>query len=260
VTKESIDERGLLPEELEFTFLEALDNGQYNTDLDIQLGQAVAHGEAKPLVRLWRSAHAPGIGVSKKDVASPAGRAAAEALRAEGWDVVVRQTGGTAVPQGDGVLHLSFILPRQSAGATTDAYYRLLCKPLLAWLGEYGLAASTGELPGSYCDGTYNVLVGGRKLVGTAQAWRGGLAGLASRHPGYVLAHACITVDLDIGAAIDQINHFYALAGQDYRVQPDTSVTLRQLLPERLSGADAADNAKSVALELASFIRQYYGR
>ncbi|MCL6626004.1 lipoate--protein ligase family protein [Alicyclobacillus shizuokensis] len=252
------DERSLLPETVEFSFLEALEDGQYNADLEMHLGQAVAKGESPPLIRLWRSAHNPGIAVSRKDVASDRGQAAAQALREKGLDVIVRQTGGTAVPQGDGVLHLSFILPRTHAAATTDAYYRLLCRPLLVWLADHDVPAATGDLPGSYCDGSYNVLAGGRKLVGTAQAWRGGLAGVASRHPGFVLVHACITVDIALAPALGWINEFYTIAGQEYRVQPDTAVTLRDLLPARRWDEDAAANAAAAALELAEVIRRLY--
>ncbi|WP_273365902.1 lipoate--protein ligase family protein [Alicyclobacillus herbarius] len=253
-----MDERSLLPDTVEFSFLEALEDGQYNADLEMQLGQAVAQGESPALIRIWRSAHQPGIAVSRKDVAGPGGQSAAQTLRDRGLAVIVRQTGGTAVPQGDGVLHLSFILPRQQAAATTDAYYRLLCAPLVRWLEENGISATTGELPGSYCDGSYNVLANGRKLVGTAQAWRGGLAGVSSRHPGFVLAHACIMIDLNLMTALSWINEFYALAGQDYRVNPDTSVTLRDVLPDRDWRLDAAENAKIAAMELADVIRRLY--
>jgi octanoyl-[GcvH]:protein N-octanoyltransferase len=215
-----------LPRTVEIGWIEALDDPQRNVDLDTFLGKEIGAGRRTPLIRLWRAAHAPGIGVSRKDVATPAGQMAKATLTAQGLSVVVRETGGTAVPQGDGVLHVSYIVPRPQGRATTDAFYRLLCQPLLSWLRSLGLEATTGSLPGSYCDGTYNVLVGGRKLVGTAQAWRGGLAGLSSRHPGYVLAHACIPVDVDMARANAWINRFYALAGQSYRVDPALAVTL----------------------------------
>ncbi|MBX6351884.1 MAG: ligase [Thermoflavifilum sp.] len=204
----------------------------------------VGAGTCPPLIRLWRAAHAPGIGVSRKDVAHPAGEAARRQLMEEGLSVVVRDTGGTAVPQGDGVLHVSYIFPRPRARATTDTFYRLLCGPMVDWLQTLGLMAGTGALPGSYCDGTYNVLVSGRKLVGTAQAWRGGLAGLSSRHPGYVLVHACITVTADMATMSGWINRFYMLSGQSYRVDPALAVTLDELSAGPWRGTDAAEAAR----------------
>jgi lipoate-protein ligase A len=249
-----------LPPTVEVAWLEDLDDPQRNVDLDTVLGRDISVGQRAPLIRMWRAAHAPGIGVSRKDVAGAVGQAAMAKLQAAGLAVVVRETGGTAVPQGDGVLHLSYIVPRPQGRATTDAFYRLLCGPIIEWLRRLGLDAYTGALPGSYCDGSYNVLVGGRKLVGTAQAWRGGLAGLASRHPGYILAHACITVTFDMVWAADQINRFYTWAGQAYRVDPDLAVSLCDLVPGRWAGLSAADAAAGAGESLRQTLCDVFGR
>lgn len=248
----------LVPKELEISSIEDLQQPQRNIDLDAQLGQEVATGARPPLVRVWRSAHVPGIGVSRKDVSSATGSQAMQTLMNEGCNVIVRQTGGTAVPQGDGVLHVSLLLPRLARKTTTDAYYRLLCDPLLDWFADYGLAAYTGALPGSYCDGTYNVLVSGQKLIGTAQAWRGGLAGFASAHPGYVLAHACITVDVDFAQATHWMNRFYELADDPYRVAEAVSVSLRSLTEPVWAGLSREAAAAQAARQLEEFLAEYY--
>lgn len=44
--------------------------------------------------------------------------------------------------------------------------------PTRACVPEPGLVTHTGEAPGSLCDGRFNLLADGRKLAGTAQAWR----------------------------------------------------------------------------------------
>lgn len=248
----------LVPKELDVLCMEDLQEPQRNIDLDAQLGHEVAVGVRRPLVRVWRSAHTPGIGVSRKDVSSPAGSQAMKTLMDEGCNVIVRQTGGTAVPQGDGVLHLSLLFPRLARKTTTDAYYRLLCDPFLQWFAGYGLSAYTGALPGSYCDGTYNVLVDGRKLIGTAQAWRGGLAGFSSAHPGYVLAHACVTVDVDFTQATRWMNRFYELAGDPYRVDEAVSVSLRTLTETAWQGLTREAAGGQAARQLEAFLTQYF--
>lgn len=235
-------------------------DGQRNMDMDVELGQQVAQGFRPPLIRVWRAGEAFGIGVSKKDVASDQGRSAMTILQQEGCDVVVRQTGGTAVPQGAGVLHVSYLFPRTAHSGTTDTYYRMLCNPLLEWLTEQGIQAHTGALPGSYCDGTYNVVVGGQKLVGTAQAWKGGLAGIKSARPGYILAHACLTVDIDMEQSVHYINRFYKLSGDAYRVDLGTATTLRQRLPEAFTGLSAAEANERVANQLLLFYQDYVTR
>lgn len=248
----------LIPTELSVLRIEDLVNPQPNIDLDAHLGREVASGKRVPLVRVWRSAKPFGIGVSRKDVASEDGAKARQTLLNQGISVIVRQTGGTAVPQGDGVIHLSLLFPRSAVRTTTDDYYRLLCDPLIAWFQSYGLEAYTGPLPGSYCDGSYNVLVDGKKLIGTAQAWRGGLAGMTSSHPGYILAHACITVDVDWPLATLWMNRFYELAGDAYRVDESTSVSLRSLTPDRWEGLNRADAAEQSAEELQKYLIRYY--
>lgn len=248
---------GLWPDEVDVAWLDNPSDAQGNMDMDLELGSQVAHGTRLPLVRIWRAGNQQGIGVSKRDVATERGRAAMVALMEEGCNVVVRQTGGTAVPHGEGVLHVSYLFPRSAESGTTDAYYRLLCGPLLAWLAQRGVAATTGALAGSYCDGTYNVLVKSRKLIGTAQAWKGGLAGIKSARPGYILAHACITVDVELEWAVERINRFYERVGDDYRVDTDTGVTLRTLCPEMFSGLTAAEANQHVATELMTFYREW---
>lgn len=216
----------------------------------------MGRGERRPTIRVWRHADVQGLVVSRRDVAGDAGQRAMQVMRDRGWSVFVRPTGGTAVPHGRGVLNLSLLLPRTREKATTDDYYRLLCGSLIAWLSSLGLKAATGEMPGSYCDGNYNVIVDGKKLVGTAQAWRGGLAGTASRHPGYVLAHACVMIDVDLAAALSAINTFYVEVGNPYRVDPATSTTLVERL--RAHGIAEAFTAEQAQRSLADFLHRYY--
>ncbi len=250
-------EQSLWPAGTTVQWLDDTANSQENQNLEQILGEQVGRVDRPPLVRIWRSGDLPGIGLSRRDLATGAGEQAAASLRAQGCDVVVRHTGGTAVPQGPGVIHLSYLFPRTRTRGTTDDYYRLLTLPLLVWLQDLGVSAVTGSLPGSYCDGTYNVLVQQQKLVGTAQAWRGGLAGMHSTRPGYILAHACMTVDVDLTWANQKINWFYEQSGQSYRVDPLASVTLRQLLPEPFADKSPRQCADWVAEQWLQFFRAW---
>lgn len=246
--------RRLMPNEIDLHIAERFDDPLQNILLDDAFAKEVSTGVRRPTVRVWRHAPVRGLVVSKSDVAGERGKQAMAHMNARGWPVFVRSTGGTAVPHGEGVLNLSLLLPRQMEKASTDAYYQLLCQPIVDWMEHLRLAASTGDMPGSYCDGNYNVLVGRQKLVGTAQAWRGGLAGTASRHPGYVLAHACIVVDFDMARAVDAINQFYEEVGDAYRVDVSTTTTLAQVAAT--SGAHWT--ALDAELSLSRFLQTYY--
>ncbi|MGN5100893.1 lipoyl protein ligase domain-containing protein [Aeromonas veronii] len=123
--------------------------------------------DGQPRAHLWQAPQC--LIVTRKDTRLPHYEAACQQLAAEGWPVHVRDSGGTAVPHGAGILNLSLLLPR----TTTDLahYYRLLGAPLLTLLAEYGLEGSYDFVPGSFCDGQYNLVIGGRKITGTAQRW-----------------------------------------------------------------------------------------
>jgi lipoate-protein ligase A len=90
--------------------------------------------------------------------------------------VQVRASGGGLVPQGAGRVEpepgLARGIGRAGGPSGTDAIYRALCDALAAALARLGVAASPQPVEGSFCDGRFNLAVGGRKLVGTAQAWR----------------------------------------------------------------------------------------
>ena len=150
--------------------------------------------------------------------------ASCQVLAAQGWPVIVRCTGGSCVPQGPGVINFSMIHPKLR-GWNLDDGYRLLCDFLTHFLASYGLSATTGESPGSFCDGRYNLQVGGQKLVGTAQRWAGG-----NRKQAAVLAHACLLVDMDLVKATEKINSLYRLCGHPQQFKAESCTTLRDCL------------------------------
>lgn len=160
--------------------------------------------------------------VTRKDMRLPRYQAACEQLANEGWPVHVRDSGGTAVPHGAGILNLSLLLPR----TTTDLahYYRLLGAPLLALLEEHGLEGNYDFVPGSFCDGQYNLVIGGRKVTGTAQRW----LAPGQDHQGAVLAQAMLLVAGDVDEGTRMASRFYELAGGELRFAPGTSTTLAQ--------------------------------
>ncbi len=83
----------------------------------------------------------------------------------------VRDSGGTAVPHGAGILNLSLLLPRTTTNLAH--YYRLLGAPLLTLLAEYGLEGSYDFVPGSFCDGQYNLVMGDARSPALPSAgWR----------------------------------------------------------------------------------------
>ncbi|SDX39219.1 Lipoate-protein ligase A [Marininema mesophilum] len=190
------------------------------------IGEAVAHGEVPATLRIWQGPQ--GLVVAKKDIRTQQGLNAALMMKGVDWPVYVRQSGGTAVPHGPGTLNFSLFLPRpQEATWTIDDIYRMLGLPLMKMIETtWGLDSYFGEVPGSFCDGRYNVVIRGKKVVGTSQVWKGGPAGLSSKRPGYVLAHGTLLVHADREQAVSALNAFYEMADGDRPVYIDTVATL----------------------------------
>jgi lipoate-protein ligase A len=168
-------------------------------------GRAAAH--------LWTAPEA--LVVPRRYTALPGWAAAPKA------GVQVRASGGGLVAQGPGVWNLTLVWPAPGAGAPdATAVYRALCAELAAALARLGVDAVPGAVAGSFCDGRWNLAARGRKLVGTAQAWR-----RVGGRP-LALAHAVIVVDADPQSLTARANAFEAAlaSGVVYRADALTSV------------------------------------
>ncbi|MFM5092476.1 protein ligase [Aeromonas rivipollensis] len=200
--------------------------------------------DRQPSAHLWQAPQC--LIVTRKDMRLPRYQAACEQLAAEGWPVHVRDSGGTAVPHGAGILNLSLLLPR----TTTDLahYYRLLGAPLLTLLAEFGLEGSYDFVPGSFCDGQYNLVIGGRKITGTAQRW----LAPGQDHNGAVLAQAMLLVAGDVDEGTQMASRFYELAGGELRFLPATSTTIAQAIDWQGSEGELVERVRARLTALLS--------
>ncbi len=191
-----------------------------------QSGRALAH--------LW---HGPaGFVVPRSYERLPRWAAACVQSSTAGWPVQVRASGGGLVPQGPGMLNLSLVWPADSASPTgTDAIYRALTHELAEAFASLGVEAGPQAVEGSFCDGRYNLASQGRKLVGTAQAWR-----RVDGRP-MVLAHAVIVASADPEQITDAANRFEAIAGSTrrYRAEALTSMAHAWSVAHRHEAAPA---------------------
>ncbi len=204
-------------------------------DIDARLGAdtallgGVLDGSRPATARVWQAGR--GIAVTRAESRLPGFDAARAASEAAGWPVVVRESGGGAVPHDEGVLCLSLAFAPPSR-LSLEAAYAVLAEPLRAALRTFDVTVSTGAVAGAFCDGRFNLAAGGRKIVGTAQRWRG-RPGSGAPDRGAVLAHALWLVDLDLADATAVLNRFQARAGSDARFAAEACTTLRAELARR---------------------------
>ncbi|MBS0304220.1 MAG: lipoate--protein ligase [Proteobacteria bacterium] len=195
--------------------------------------RAVATGRAA--AHVWHAT--PGLIVPRQYTRLPGW---AEASRRHA--VHVRASGGGVVPQGPGVLNLSLVWPAAAnAPVVLDAVYAALCSELAAALARLDLRAVPQPVQGSFCDGRYNLAVAGRKLAGTAQAWR------RSGGRTVVLAHAALVTIGDPQALTEQANAFERDVGSDRRYRADALTSVALAWREGHPGAVAADLDARVA-------------
>ncbi len=173
---------------------------------------------------IWQTT--PGLVVTRPEARLAGFERASASLAADGWPIVVRGSGGGAVPQGSGLLNLTRVRRiSPSAALSVESEYESFCGLLKSAFASFGVATRYGDVDGSFCDGRYNLVAGDRKLVGTAQRWS------FRDNDRIAMAHALILIDADLSAACDAINHFYDIAGSDRRVRPEATINWQDRAP-----------------------------
>jgi lipoate-protein ligase A len=215
----------------------------------------VRSGRLPPTARLWSNERC--LVVARSDARLPRFAAAREELARAGWPLVVRESGGSAVPHGPGILALSLAFRPGAAGpCTLESIYGGLCDALALGLARLGVRAERGAVADAFCDGRYDLAVAGRKIAGTAQRWRAGPGGPAPER-GAVLAHAVLLVDVDLAEATEAVNRFYRAAGGARRARAEAAITLREAL--EAAGGAPPGLARAAREALAAALRELAG-
>ena len=158
-------------------------HGAWNMAADEAILEHVGRGEGRPTLRLyaWEPA------CLSLGHAQPFADVDVERLRGRGWEMVRRPTGGRAILHTDELTY-SVIGPGNEprlAGSVLESYNRLACA-LLQAVRALGLNAQSNPLSlnmgGGHHNSTnpvcfevpsaYEITVGGKKLIGSAQARR----------------------------------------------------------------------------------------
>ena len=225
--------------------------GAENMALDEAIMDAVAAGEALPTLRFY-AWEPPCLSLGKRQ---PLDGVDLARCRADGVDVVRRATGGFAILHTDELTYSIAIRPNdpRSDGAILDAY-RKLSQGLMAGLrllgatpemnpvvpgGVHNASAACFEVPSAY-----EIVMAGRKLIGSAQA----------RPAGRVLQHGSLPLVGDIA----RVARYLAYEREDERASlaqhlRERATTARDALGRAVSydeGAEAMARGFAAALNL----------
>ena len=206
--------------------------------VDDALIETIDHSQ--PVIRLWR--HHPYVILGIADTKLPYLTDGVTFLNGNGYDVVVRNSGGLAVVADNGVLSVSLILPEAKTTSINEGYEKMVAfvkEVLKPWTDNI----EAFEVVGSYCPGDYDLSIGGKKFAGISQ--RRVKSGLS------VQIYLALTADNQSRATLIQQFYQRAKQGEDTRftypeVDPDTMASLSTLVGESLDTDQLVARIKTV--------------
>ncbi|MDY4761022.1 lipoate--protein ligase family protein [Streptococcus thoraltensis] len=91
-----------------------------------------------------------------------------QTIKKLGYQPIVRNIGGLGVISDDGVLNFSLILPNANQLSINDAYL-LMVDLIRDMFNDFEALIEHFEVPHSYCPGTFDLSIKGKKFAGIAQ-------------------------------------------------------------------------------------------
>ena len=153
-------------------------------------------------------------------------------LNEMGQSVIIRNSGGLAVVLDTGVLNISLVFTEEQRKIEIDRGYETMVTLIRDMFKEYDQNIEAKEIVGSYCPGSYDLSINGKKFAGISQRRiRKGVA---------VQIYLCINGSGSKRA--EMIKHFYEIAKNDVEtkfqyptIQPNVMASLSELLGIELS-------------------------
>ena len=171
-----------------------------------------------------------------------------DVLHAHGFQPVIRNSGGLAVVLDAGVLNISLVLPERG-GIDIDSGYEAMLALVRRMFAEETDAIVAGEVVGSYCPGSYDLSIHGKKFAGISQRRvRGGVA---------VQIYLCVTGSGSRRAQLVRDFYAAALQGETTKfvyptVVPETMASLEELLQRPLTVEDCLIRVYRSLMELGA--------
>ncbi|WP_203363460.1 lipoate--protein ligase family protein [Bacillus sp. REN10] len=201
--------------------------------IDDTLCTSVGAGISPATARAWVHHHTIVLGI--QDTKLPFLNDGVQLLKDGGYRVIVRNSGGLAVVLDEGVLNLSLIFPDTEKGIDIDRGYEAMLMLIREMFAECADKIEAFEVAGSYCPGSYDLSMGGKKFAGISQRRiRKGVA---------VQIYLCVTGSGSERA--EWIRRFYRAGKKEEQtkwvypvIQPDVMASLSELLGKELTISD----------------------
>ncbi|PMC37527.1 hypothetical protein CJ195_12315 [Bacillus sp. UMB0899] len=205
-------------------------DAKHSFAIDDTLCASVGKNESPATARTW--VHHQTIVLGIQDTKLPFLEDGLQFLHDQGYQVIVRNSGGLAVVLDKDVLNISLIFPESEKGIDIDRGYDAMLELIKHMLKDYGATIEAREIVGSYCPGSYDLSINGKKFAGISQRrLRGGVA---------VQIYLCVTGSGEDRA--DLIRQFYEISLKNEQtkfifptIKPETMSSLSDLLGVELT-------------------------
>ncbi|MBZ5202163.1 lipoate--protein ligase family protein [Planomicrobium chinense] len=195
---------------------------------DDTLCELVGSGKSPATVRTW--VHDDTVVLGIQDHRLPHVEAGMEYLQSQGYHPIVRNSGGLAVVLDAGVLNISLVVSEKESAIDIPAGYDMMLELVQALFPEASIDAY--EIVGSYCPGSYDLSIGGKKFAGISQRRiRKGIA---------VQVYLC--VEGSGAERAELIRNFYekGIGGEETKfaypeIEPEVMASLSELLGKEIT-------------------------
>jgi len=206
---------------------------------DDMLCELVGKGESLPTIRTWVHENTVVLGI--QDHRLPHIGAGRESIEAHGFQSIVRNSGGLAVVLDSGVLNISIVVSEQNSAIDIHAGYDIMVEFVRHLFPAIADDIEAYEIVGSYCPGSYDLSVGGKKFAGISQRrLRNGIA---------VQIYLCIEGSGAERAAL--VRDFYesGLQGEEIKfvypiIVPEVMASVSEIMGESVTVQDTVINVQ----------------
>lgn len=135
--------------------------------MDDTLCESVGTGKSKAVARTW--VHYDSIILGIQDIRLPHLEDGLSYLEEEGFRYIVRTSGGLAVFLDEGVLNITLIFPEKEKGIDINRGYEAMYRFVQLMFTDLTDQIEAREIHGSYCPGSYDLSINGKKFAGISQ-------------------------------------------------------------------------------------------
>lgn len=135
--------------------------------IDDTLCRSVGSGHSVPTARAWVHTNTLVLGI--QDTKLPRLEEGLRYLQEKKYNYIVRNSGGLAVALDAGVLNISLIFPDIEKGIDINRGYDAMFELVKLMFQDFPHTIEAREIVGSYCPGSYDLSIDGKKFAGISQ-------------------------------------------------------------------------------------------